>query len=775
MHGIAKVLYMRSRMIAICFGITSVCWFPWLPERYVLYGFCLPVLVLACHRQFRCHYLLLFFFGICWGVEYGYRVLERQLPVSLEGQVFEVEGEVIALPHFNQQYQRFRLQVKKIACVEAGACPLGVRQLQLNWYQNDQQLVPGQYWQLRVKLQRPYGTANPGGFDYQGWMIQQGIGATGYVKDSPRNRLLGQNRWSVSYWRWRLQCHLQLLLGELDNGGILVALLLGDKQGITDSQWQLFAQTNTTHLMVISGLHIGLVAALAALLGRWLSLLMAGHIAADRLSAVMGVLAALFYSFAAGFSLPTQRALVMVAVMMGAFLLRRQVPVAHGLLLALLVCLLWDPLAPCGPSFWLSFTAVAAIAYGLSGRLGVAGWKQGLYVQWLVWIGLLPVLVLFFGQISWLSPLANTVLVPLFSLLVVPLNFMAMPVSLLSPSLASLLFAGLDWLLGLQFDYLQWLVQLPLPVLWHVPAIAALDMALALAGVFIVLLPRAVPLRACGLLLMVPLLMTRPAQLERADMVVTVLDVGQGLSVLVQTATHNLVYDIGPSFGDSFSSGLSVLAPYLNYRGVESIDKLVISHSDNDHSGNWPQFVESLQVQQLVYGEQLAAHVDPLLVPVSACLAGQQWQWDGVEFMFLHPTANSGARLSANNMSCVLKVTAGTTSLLITGDIERAVERQLASTVPQELAVDILLAPHHGSKTSSSWPFIRQVNASHVVFTTGYRNRFRHPHPQIVRRYRQLGAQIYNSAEDGAIIFSVQAGQLEMPQRYRSQLKRYWL
>jgi competence protein ComEC len=481
----------------------------------------------------------------------------------------------------------------------------------------------------------------------------------------------------------------------------------------------------------------------------------------------------LFYSLAAGFSLPTQRALVMVAVVMAAIFLRRQLSAGYGLLLALLICLLLDPLAPASLSFWLSFSAVSVIVYGLCGRVMRTSWWQGLRVQWLAFIGLLPVLAVFFGQLSGLSPLANTVLVPVFSLFIVPLNFLSMLLVVVMPQWAGALFSLLDQVLGWQLDYLAWLLAVPFPTLLKVPAVHGFDLLLACVGVVILLLPRAMPLRCCGLVLMAPLLLTRPVAINKGDMVLTVLDVGQGLSVVVQTAKHVLVYDIGPAFSDSFSTGSAVVAPYLNNRGVDRVDMLVLSHSDNDHSGNWAQFIERVDVKGVAYGEALVS--SPRGLTAHPCLAGEPWVWDDVTFSFYHPAGDERGTLSANNMSCVLKISTAGTSVLLTGDIERPVEARLVSSLSELLVSDILVAPHHGSKTSSSWPFIRSVKPKHIVFTTGYRNRFGHPHSDIVKRYRLQGTEIYNSASDGAIIFTVKQGKISSVQRYRSQLNRYWL
>ncbi len=769
---------MRSRMIAYSLGIMAVCWFPVLPHRLWLYSLLIPLLILRRRKPVVGCYLLLVLLGCCYGVEYGYRLLNSQIPARYEEGEFWLRGDVIGLPVMNQRAQRFRVRVDSLRCIDDPQCQLALRTVQLSWYQLQTVVEPGQQVQLRVKLKRPWGVANPGGFDYQSWLIQQGIGAVGYVRRDENNRLSAASRFSLDYWRGRIRQVLDVHLAELKYRGIIKALLIGDKTAISARQWQLFSTTNTTHLMVISGLHIGLMAAVGFYFGRIVAIGSAGRLAPDRCAAVLSLLSALAYSAAAGFSLPTQRALVMVVVFMLGKYRRRELPVAQGLSLALLLCLLLDPLAPVTLSFWLSFSAVAVILYGVCGRLGGGFWRRALLSQYLVFIGLLPLLAFLLGQLSLLSPIANVLLVPLFSLLIVPLNFFAFLLLPMVPLWSMAVYQWLDSVLGLCLDFLGWLAHSGQYSLLRIPAIDPIDLLLAVAGVLIMLMPRAVPLRFAGCLLMLPLLLSKPPAIAPGDMDISVIDVGQGLSILVETADHRLLYDIGPAYSDSFSAATATVIPYLHHRGITVIDSLVLSHGDNDHSGNWPLFLSGIDVTEVFYGERLTPRA--LAVDFKPCVSGLGWNWDGVDFVFLHPMKESiGAipaeKISSNNHSCVLKIIAGSTALLITGDIERRVELQLRRIIPSQLPADILIAPHHGSKTSSSWPFIRQVAARYVVFSSGYRNRFKHPASDVSKRYRLLNSVIYNTAEEGAIRFQVKKGKIISLSGYRSQLKRYWL
>jgi competence protein ComEC len=770
-------------MITASAGIASICLLRQLPS-VPLIGLALLASALLAFRSKHAALLLWFVAGMAWGVHYGYNILAMQLPTRFEGLPVWVEGRVIGLPQsqqlFSKPSQRFQLQLLAPLCLQQqpDECSNGVKRLQLRWYQG-QQLKPGQHWRLLVKLKRPYGMANPGGFDYQSWLIQQQLGGVGYVRPSSDNQMVAEQHWHIDRLRWQIAAAIDRHSESLSHSALLKALLIGDKRAVTSEQWAMFAATGTSHLMVISGLHVGLISALVYTVCRVLVLLLCRRCAAERWAGLAALVAALAYALAAGFSLPTQRALVMIAVVMLVLLFRRHIAPLNGLAAAMLACLIIDPLAPVSASFWLSFTAVACLFYGAIGRFA-AGRQRWRWVsaQYLVFVGLLPVLAIAMGRISLLSPLANMLLVPLYSLIIIPLNFVAGLLYSISADWAVRLWWLLDQLLLYSLGYLHWLERQGSPLLLVVEQHSLLVKALAVLAVGIMLLPRGMPQRAIGLLLLLPLLVSRPSTLATGDLELTVLDVGQGLSIAVQTRHHVLVYDVGASHGPNFAVASAVLLPYLHSRGISRIDKLVISHGDNDHAGSWQQLPEAITVKQLLYGEPLAARDKLERLP---CEAGQQWWWDGVQFEFLHPqmaveavAGSAAGSVSANNRSCVLMISSGKQRFLLPGDIERSVELQLVKHNAAALAANVIIAPHHGSASSSSWPFIKAVGADYVVFSSGYRNRFGHPRADVVERYQHSANKLFTSSDSGAILFQVKQGQLLPPVEYRQQQRRYW-
>ncbi|HFC54351.1 MAG TPA: DNA internalization-related competence protein ComEC/Rec2, partial [Gammaproteobacteria bacterium] len=596
---------------------------------------------------------------------------------------------------------------------------------------------------------------------------------TGYVRaNSPWQHL--ESVWysrPVDRLRTRLRRLIAGQIGDHPFSGLVTALAIGERGSIPNRQWDTLAATGTSHLMAISGLHIGLIAGLAFFLGRYLWTLCgraALIVPAPQAAAALALLLAAAYAALAGFSIPTRRALIMVAAVMVALLLRRQVTPARALLLALGGVLLMDPVAVVTAGFWLSFAAVAVILYGLGGRLrGTGGWRQWGRVQWVVALGLLPLLALFFQQVPLLSPLANLLAVPWVSMAVVPLTLLGAACVLLYPPLGG-------WLLGLAADLLGWLW----PILeW----LAGLDfsrwqpggepsswaLAAAAIGILWMLAPRGVPARWVGGVWLLPLVVAAPQRPAPGEAWFTLLDVGQGLAAVVQTRNHTLVYDTGPKFSDRFDTGAAVVVPFLRNAGVQTVDVLMVGHGDNDHIGGAASLLRSYDVRRILstVPERLSEGAEP-------CRRGESWRWDGVRFTILHPEADG--TMAGNDASCVLRVESGGGALLLTGDIERRAERELLAEYPRQLAAAILVAPHHGSKSSSQRRFVAAVDPKYVLFPVGYRNRFHHPHPQVARRYREEGALLLDSASLGAIRFRLDEKGISAPESYRLSARHYW-
>jgi len=807
-------------MIAGSLGIVAVCVLPLLPSLpQMIFLLTLMVILLiyskispasSSLRGLITPIISAFLAGVLWAAGYGYLVLERQIPSSWEGLDLWVQGTIVGLPESesestdkdsepsvrNRDIQSFDFEIDKEVCNSLDShiarCFSALKLIRLKWYEKTI-VKPGQQWRFLVRLKKPMGAANPGTFDYQTWLIAQGFGANGYVRKHRENRLLGETTNSIDSLRSRAALMFDQHLHGLQNIGIFKALILGDKRGIESQQWQLFSRTGTTHLMVISGLHVGLLASLAFILARTGILLISRRLSADRWGALFAVFVALSYAAAAGLSLPTQRALIMISVWMAVVFFRRQVAPVSGLLTALLVCLLYDPLAPVGSSFWMSFMAVSCIFFAVTGRKSSsAGFLKNsllksLSSQYWVFIGLLPVLAILMGQLSLVSPFANVLLVPLFAVVIVPFTILGaiiLLVSVLFGATAETIQSWLgfwhclDQLMSFAFKCLTWLDDNNKYGLRYIPGLPWQLKLVAVFGAVVLLLPRGMPLRLTGVALLAPLFTYRPELLPEGDIRLTVLDVGQGLSIVVQTQNHRLIYDTGPAMGDRFSAAKSNVVPYLRYWGIDSVDTLVLSHGDNDHAGGRGELIENIPIEQLYYGEDIQG----LPFQSRHCDADINWSWDTVKFEFLGSgdTGVTGDKRASkkqnpNDLSCVMMITAGETKFLFTGDIGKKVEKELVSNRGIDLFATVLIAPHHGSSNSSSQVFVERVNAKHVVFSSGYRNQFKHPRSDVVIRYKSRHAIIHSTATDGAITFSVHEGKLKTVSHYRDTIRRYWL
>jgi competence protein ComEC len=761
--------------MALSFGIYLTSWFTFLPAQGWSYVAAALIALLIISKRRPCFILALFIMGLLWGVEYGHRLLDHVLPPTFEGVELWLEGEVTGLPKgFRARGQsgiQFDLKIKDSACRKEGAgCIDTLNKVRLKWY-NEQIIIPGQHWRLLVKLKRPYGLANPGSPNFQSYLMAQGLSATGYVREHNDNYLLPRISYSIDRYRWQALEKLEHLLASAEHSAILKALLLGDRRSISREQWDLFTHTGIVHLMVISGLHIGLMATLGFWLGHILSLLLSSlfnNVQARQCSAVMATVFAVTYSAAAGFSLPTQRAVIVVLVVMAGAFFNRELRASHTLSVALALCLLIDPLAPIGLSFWLSFCAVVIILYSLTGKITQASKAYRLlFMQLAIFIGMVPVLGLLLGFVSLISPVCNLVLVPIFSIVVVPLNAFAALLSLLNVDWAISIWLGLDQTLQWIFSGLLWIDSFSREWQLEFLDLSVAKLLLSSFAIVILLAPKGFPAKYLALFLLIPLFIPSVKTVREGTAQITVLDAGQGLSIVVKTAKHSMVYDVGAASSD-FSIAQSVVFPYLKHNGIKQLDKLIISHNDNDHAGDWRYLASRLVIGSIDRGESFNG------INKSTCVAGQRWNWDGVQFEYLSPL-NSLIDRAGNNRSCVLKISVNEHAALLTGDIEREVELSLVKKYGKLIKAELLIAPHHGSKTSSSWPFIRTVDPDYVIFATGYRNAFSHPNSIILARYMSLPSETYNTASTGAITFILNKNGVQKKQLFRDSYPRYWL
>ena len=712
--------------------------------------------------------------GFFWAAFCAGSRMDDWLARELEGRDLEVVGVVSSLPAPLERGVRFELEVESAA----GGERLPKRIL-LSWYRSElpdeaatlvpNVVHPGERWRFTVRLRRPHGNLNPNGFDYEAWLLERGIGATGYVRSRGEPRRLGERasfQDRIERAREAVRGRFHAALEATPAAGILTALAVGDQRAIATEEWRLFSRTGVTHLMSISGLHVTLVSGLAAWLVSafwrrvpWLAL----RLPARKAAAVAAIFGAFGYALLAGFAVPAQRTFYMVAVVAAALWAGRIASPGRTLALALAVVLLVDPWAPLAPGFWLSFAAVALIFYVASGwtrrEPRVLQWVR---VQWAITLGLAPAVLLLFGQVSIAGPLANAVAIPVVSVVVTPLALAAAVI----PWEPVLLFAA--WLVQWLLEFLEWCAALP-SALWrqHVPALWTV--AAALVGVAWMLAPRGVPGRACGLALLAPAFLLPPPAPPPGEAWITTFDVGQGLAVMVRTASRTLLYDAGPAFGAEADSGGRIVIPALQAGGAKSVDLMVLTHEDTDHVGGALTVLESIEVRALASSLPPAHPANALAASSRPCHAGERWEWDGVAFAFLHPRPGA-ASVRRNNQSCVLRVATTGGAMLLTGDIERQAEVSLLNT---SLKADVLLVPHHGSRSSSTPEFIGAVAPRWAVFPTGYRSRFGHPHPEVLARYRSAGIGILRTDLDGAVRVVLNAREVIVDTE-RARRPRYW-
>ena len=541
------------------------------------------------------------------------------------------------------------------------------------------QFKAGERWQFTVRLKRPHGTQNPHGFDFEAWALAENIRATGSIKAKVDNKKLQdfvrRPAYLVEHVRELIQQRISLALTGKPYNGVIQALVMGDDSQISVNDWQLFLRTGTSHLMSISGLHItmlsGLIFALTGFVWRRIPALVT-RLPARKAATLAGMLAAVVYALIAGFAVPTQRTLYMLMVFALALWASRQLVIAQVLALAMFVVVLLDPWAVISAGFWLSFGAVAMLSFALGARIAHTHWfKASLQTQWAVTIGMVPLLLIMFNQVSMASPFANAIAIPLISFVVTPLALLG---SFLSIEFAlKLSYYALDVCMLL----LNWFNQLP-DIVWQQHAAPVWTLFPALIDVLWLLLPRGVPMRWLGYMGLLPMLLITPQRPDAGDMKVTVLDVAQGLSVSVQTATHTLLYDAGAKYSEQADAGSRVVLPFLRGEGVSKLDGFVVSHNDTDHSGGMPAILAQMPVSWLASSlpDSVAFNSN---VERMKCFAGQRWGWDGVVFEILHPQFESykDAAVTDNNRSCVLKITSTSGSLLLTGDIEQQAELAL--------------------------------------------------------------------------------------------------
>lgn len=724
--------------------------------------------------------IILFIVGFLWALLRAHWVLDIALPTQLQGKDVLVTGVISSIPLEDNRKRRFEFDIETLAFNKKQFPSVG--KVRLSWYgkrgrkyTNKIKLKAGQRWQFWLRLKQPHGFMNPGGFDYEGWLYQKKIRATGYIRINTKKKQFAKKLdeeakgYGLVILRQNLYEKLKTITATTEYGGILVALAMGERTGINSKQWQVFRATGTSHLVAISGLHVGLLAGFIFFLTRRLwpyCGTAALKLASPRAAAISALFIAAFYAALSGFAVPAQRALIMLSIVMLSIFSRHKVQSSQIMSFALLSVLLLDPVAVLSAGFWLSFSAVMIISFAASGRLTVDhGWRIWGRLQWRISLALIPLLIFLFQQASLVSPFANLLAIPIVSFLVVPLVLAATAVVSFFPDLASLLYSFADSILSILWWFLDYLAATSISQ-WYGAKPSILTLCIASLGVVILLTPRGWPTKYLGVFLVIPLLWPKTLSPGEGEVEITLLDVGQGLAAVVQTKHHALLFDTGPKFSQSFDTGAAVVIPFLRQKNVNKLDMLIVSHEDNDHRGGLASVQQEVEILKLVssYDEKDS----------EACRAGQRWQWDGVQFEVLNPE-DSVKYNKRNNASCVLHVRAGNESLLLSGDIEKRTEKRLVQQRYAQLKSTYLVAPHHGSKTSSSQPFLDAVDPDYVLIPVGFRNRYRMPHATVLQRYRDRNKPVIETYRSGAI--TVRFGQKsssEIPEQYRKDTQKYW-
>jgi len=767
-------------MLLRCLCILSGAYAPGLLHSLPADDLILPVLLLVAIslRLPGFRFLAWFMLGFATTWIAAWIVIDDRLDPAMQGETISIVARIADFPAITDETLRFIVEQD-----ERSDLPARVR---LSWYRPEAVPALGEFWQLRVRLRRPHGYANPGGFDYEGWLFRQRIGATGYVVSHKDNQRLGTVPVGrTARTRQDFVNRVTQLLPNDDAAAVLLAVGVGARHRITREQWDRYAITGTSHLMAISGLHIGLAAGGVFLLAWAVFALLCRRMNVRDMALVTAVLAAGIYAALSGFAVPARRAFLMTLLAAAAVLNRRKLNGATLLAIPCLVLLFADPISIHAPGFKLSFAAVAILLWSLQSyypralrrggaRLNYPGVTQAIdnlrrlyLLQIALLTGLFPLTVLIFGRFSVIAPLMNLLVLPLF-------NFITVPFCLVGMLLQGSLHALGDPLLVIAYDSIRLVLSLvsfaaELPaVRTEIPPLEGLAIVIALLPVVHAVFPPGWPGRKLAWIAMAAVLLYRPPAPPPGCLDYHVLDVGQGLAVVLRAGEHTLLFDTGPSFRSGSSTADIVIIPFLESRGVEQLHTLIVSHADQDHAGGANTIASRFEIGTTLVGETVPG-LGSQQIP---CSTASSWLAGGVRFQFLHPPPQ--VAWEGNNASCVLEVAIGNHRILLTGDIETPVE---ATLLENSLIgpVSTVIVPHHGSRTSSSPRFVARLRPELAIVSAGFGNRWGFPKADVVRRWEQAGARLLQTATSGAIGQRVCSGSGAEPVRQQRRASRqYW-
>ena len=750
-------------VFAFTIGALALLQLPALPPLWL---WLLPLAAALFRSRWR-GLLLAFAIGAALTAQRASELIDQRWPVSRYGEVPTVEGIVASLPQASStttpdggdkpgdeaadslRTWRFRFDPLD------GGLPEHIRAA---WYRSRETLRGGDCWRLTLSLRTPHGSRNPGGFDYEGWLFRQGIAATATVRSGERCEASGGH--ALLKLRQGFADRLAAWLPGHPALPMVAALTLGDTSGLDEDDWQAFRLTGTTHLVAISGFNVAIVAGVVFWLIRWLwsrSAPLSQRLPAPRAALLASVIAALLYALLAGFEPPVQRAAWMLGLLVLAGWWGGLGQPSRALALAWAVIVASDPLSLLSPGLWLSFSAVAAIFYVSGGRLApVNGWRAALSIQLMLSVMLAPLTLYWFQGTSLTGPLVNLIAVPAAAVLT-PALLLALLLAAVVPVLGLPLLHRVADVLALAQDGLLWIAE-QTPQAWLAASPEPAALLLALLGAIALFAPAGLPTRVFGLLALSALALPLARTVDKGFRL-SVLDVGQGLAVVVQTREHTLLFDAGPAWPGSFDAGRSVVVPYLLRSGVRGIDRLIVSHGDLDHRGGVAAVAAVLPIaSRSGYGTD------------TPCRAGERWDWDGVSFELL---AGPERGLSDNDGSCVLRVAQGDQALLLTGDIEARAEARLLTAMPEKLRADVLVTPHHGSRTSSTAEFLDAVQPKLAIHSAGWHHHFGHPARVVVARMQERGIAQVSTGDHGAVTVEMSGDRL-VCERYRPKALRLW-
>ena len=738
----------------------------------VIVNLLVGLLALCAIRFARARWIAIFALAFAWSALRGQWAMDARLPVEWEGRDFDVVGTVDELPERGEDASRFVLRIESTTLAGESVSLRGLARL--SWYsRNVPEIDPCSRWQMRVRLKRPRGLVNTSGFDFERHALERGINAVGYVRDSTKAHQLPGPTLCVDRWRDRIARGIATAVSDPHDARLLQALAVGDTRGLTPADWDVARANGVTHLLSISGFHVGVAALFGAWLARafcWLLPMLLLRLPRPLVESSAALLAAIGYGALAGNSLSTLRTVLMIGVFALTRATRRNSSVAQSLALAALVLLLLDPLSVLGAGFWLSFVGVAFLMLGLELPRGLSGHLKALgSAQMVMTLSLLPLSFWFFGQTSLLGALSNLLAVPLVSLAIVPLALIAALLLLIWAPLATPFLIAGAWLAHTQWWLWQVIASWP-GAHWTLPEISPLALSLATLGALWLFLPRGLPLRWLGVFLFLPLLMPVIKRPPPGGFDALFVDVGQGLSVLVTTRDHAMLYDAGARFPSGFDLGSAAVLPSLHGLGVETLDLAIVSHADNDHAGGMPAVLADWPDADVFGGE-----IGRGEIAMRPCRNGQRWDFDGVSIRVLRPLVQDAKGTKSNDQSCVVLVEGQGGRLLLTGDIsantEPAIARMLAAEDPRPLMLSV---PHHGSNRSSSHAFITALHPNMAIASAAWLSRFGHPHPLVVKRYADAGVPLLNTASSGAVMIHVAEDGTFDVVKQRERRRAYW-